>query len=358
MRKLFEIVVVLVFWCGAAWAAGPDVAGTLSAGEDPCFVKARRGAVMTVDSAMEAKEAFRTEWWYVTGNLEDQKGRRYGYQFTIFRRGLSCEGESHGRSWNARHLYFAHMAVSRESDETFHSGYRMERQSFGLAGWKKEGGVSVWVDDVAFAWKNRKIHLSSQHGSPVFDLVLSPIKPAILQGDGGYSIKDPVTGSASHYLTLPRLQTSGALTLSGETLNVNGLSWLDREWSTGSLSNDQAGWDWMALHLSDGRDLMVCRVRGKKASGHFYFGSLSQADGGVVIFKPDDFTMTSQGTFDGPSGASYPARWQIEAPKEGISLEVVPLFSNQEHEDGVVYWEGAVVAKGGKGRGYLEMTGY
>jgi len=33
--------------------------------------------------------AYQTEWWYYTGNLEDEAGRRFGFQLTFFRRGLS-----------------------------------------------------------------------------------------------------------------------------------------------------------------------------------------------------------------------------------------------------------------------------
>ena len=32
---------------------------------------------------------YRTEWWYFTGNLNDDRGKRYGYQLTFFRYGLA-----------------------------------------------------------------------------------------------------------------------------------------------------------------------------------------------------------------------------------------------------------------------------
>ena len=28
---------------------------------------------------------FKTEWWYFTGHLADENGRRFGYQLTFFR---------------------------------------------------------------------------------------------------------------------------------------------------------------------------------------------------------------------------------------------------------------------------------
>ncbi|MCC6636508.1 MAG: carotenoid 1,2-hydratase, partial [Ignavibacteriaceae bacterium] len=41
-----------------------------------------------------AHNEYRTEWWYFTGNLFTQEGRRFGYQFTIFRNGILPGSES------------------------------------------------------------------------------------------------------------------------------------------------------------------------------------------------------------------------------------------------------------------------
>ena len=35
-----------------------------------------------------AHREFKTEWWYFTGNLFDNKGRRFGYELTFFRQGI------------------------------------------------------------------------------------------------------------------------------------------------------------------------------------------------------------------------------------------------------------------------------
>src|SRR5687767_1726898 len=33
-------------------------------------------------------DGFKTEWWYFTGQLTDEGGRRFGYQVTFFRQGV------------------------------------------------------------------------------------------------------------------------------------------------------------------------------------------------------------------------------------------------------------------------------
>ena len=55
----------------------------------------------------------------------------------------------------------------------------------------------------------------------------------------------------------------GTLKIAGESIPVTGQAWLDREWGSSLLDEEQAGWDWFALHLDDGTDLMVYSLRRK-----------------------------------------------------------------------------------------------
>ena len=57
-----------------------------------------------------------TEWWYYTGHLIDDGGRRYGFEFVIFR----AERGDFPVSWAS------HLAVTDETRETFHYGERIE----------------------------------------------------------------------------------------------------------------------------------------------------------------------------------------------------------------------------------------
>ena len=104
--------------------------------------------------------------------------------------------------------------------------------------------------------------------------------PPVAQGERGLDAKGAAIGNASHYYSVPRLAAQGNLTIEGETFAVTGLAWLDREWSTSSLDPGTVGWDWFALHLSDGSNLMFYRLRttGGEASP-FSGGTLVSADG-------------------------------------------------------------------------------
>ncbi|MCP5133621.1 MAG: hypothetical protein H6976_08445 [Gammaproteobacteria bacterium] len=77
------------------------------------------------------------------------------------------------------------------------------------------------------------------------------------------SQKSADLGNASYYYSYTRLPTAGVMVLNGQAFQVAGASWLDREWSTSALGPEQSGWDWFALQLDDGRDVMFYRLRRK-----------------------------------------------------------------------------------------------
>ena len=59
------------------------------------------------------------------------------------------------------------------------------------------------------------------------------------------------------------------------------------------------------------------------------------------------------------TGATYPSRWRLAVPSEGLDLAVEPWLEAQEMRTSFVYWEGAVRVTGtASGKGYVELTGY
>jgi predicted secreted hydrolase len=140
---------------------------------------------------------------------------------------------------------------------------------------------------------------------------------------------------------------------------------MDREWSTSALSAGIAGWDWFALRLGDGRDLMFYRLRRNDGSAsEFSGGSLVESDGITTQrLRAGDVDTKALGWWTSPQTAvRYPTRWRLRVPSAGVDLEVEPYIPNQELVLSVRYWEGAVRASGGSGEpeaeGYLELAGY
>ena len=321
-----------------------------------------------------AHPEFRTEWWYFTGNVQDEAGRPFGVQLVFFRQGLAPVSMPRAAKLAAREVMLAHTAVTDVQGGRFHFAERMARASAGLGGVVGPGDAQPFAVSCA-EWSARAlpggdgflpIELRAADRDFAFVLQVSPGEPVVLQGDRGLSQKSAAPGNASIYYSMPRLPIDGTIEVGGVRHAVRGEAWLDREWSTSALGADQVGWDWFSLQLDNGEELMWYQLRRRDGTTDaFSKGVLVGADGTVTHLEPARVSAEPQGRWTADDGgASYPARWRVVGVDPEFDLHVEPLLPDQELRVLVRYWEGAVAVRGTRrglpvaGRGYLEMTGY
>ena len=311
---------------------------------------------------------FQTEWWYYTGNLETADGRHFGYQLTFFRRALLPPGDIEPRAsdWATKQVYMAHFTVTDVAAGHFQAFERLSRAAGGLAGAQAES-YQVWLDNWSVKETGTNTYqLQAIRGELAVDLTLTDTKGPILQGDRGYSQNGPEPGQSSYYFSQTHLVSQGSVKVGNVTYQVSGLSWMDHEFSTSAFAKDQVGWDWFALQLSNGSELMVFQIR--KADGSidpFSSGTLIAADGSSRHLNRADFQIKVEATWKSPhTQATYPSRWQVNVPSANLSLQIEPYLADQELYVSYSYWEGAVHFSGTaagqavNGSGYIEMTGY
>lgn len=311
---------------------------------------------------------YRSEWWYFTGNLTSEAGRQFGYQLTFFRFALRPDAPVRTSAWATNQVYMAHFTLTDVDGHRFHAAERMSRDSLALAGACAEP-FAVWLRDWRLesggtAFFPLKLHAAD--GAVSLDLTIGGGKPWVLQGDHGLSRKGAAPGNASYYYSGTRLESTGTVTVGGEPFAVSGSSWFDREWGSSTLGADQVGWDWFSLQLDDGRDLMVYRLRRRDGSADPHSaGMLVDAEGNGTPLPTAAVALEVLDRWRSPrTGVTYPARWRIEVPETKLSLEVVPRLADQELDESVRYWEGAVKVSGPRhgepvtGVGYVELTGY
>ena len=313
--------------------------------------------------------SFRNEWWYYTGNLEDQSGRRFGYQFTLFRNALSPLKFKNGSNWRTNQIYMGHFALTDVEENRFFFSERFSRENSQLAG-ARTSPFRIWLEDWEVTGNAKKNNfpqtIRAKTETVEIALVLSSLKPLVLQGNQGYSKKGSLPGNASYYYSFTRMDTHGTITIKGHEFKVHGSSWMDREWSTSALEKGQKGWDWFALQLSDGREIMLYQIR--RGNGKVDLNSK-----GVII---DEIGQSSQldwnelnleliSNWTSPeTKIKYPSGWILSIPSENLNLEIKPLIEKQELRTSINYWEGAVEVKSLKdesilkGVGYVELTGY
>jgi predicted secreted hydrolase len=198
------------------------------------------------------------------------------------------------------------------------------------------------------------------------DLELEDTKGPVLQGIDGLSPKGESLGNASYYYSKPRLKSDGLIMLDGEQIPVTGWSWMDHEFSTSVLAQDTVGWDWYAIQLDDGSELMIF-ILNKDDGGidDYSSGAIIYPDGSTKRLLINDFQVRSVGEwYSDLSSTKYPSGWNIQVPSEAINILVTPKLVDQELNLSFVYWEGAVSVTGTQsgrsvsGQGYVELTGY
>jgi predicted secreted hydrolase len=332
------------------------------------FARVNGPSVSTFPSDHGPHPDYQTEWWYYTGNLETADGRHFGFQLTFFRRALlpSYQRQDRPSNWATDQIYLAHFALTDVAAGQVQASERFSRGAVGLAG-AQHSPYRVWLEDWWVEEQGPGVYrLRARQDDVELDLRLSDLKGPILQGDRGYSQKGPEPGNASFYYSLTRLAATGTVRVGGTAHEVDGLSWMDHEYSTSALGSDLVGWDWFSVQLDDGSELMLYQLRRQDgAVDGFSSGTFIDAKGRTTALARDEFSVAAISTWRSPrSGATYPAQWTIAVPSKQLDLKIKPYHADQELIVGYTYWEGAVDATGtraGKtvnGSGYVELTGY
>jgi predicted secreted hydrolase len=351
--------------CGRDGGGEPlSVVSLLGEGDSQGYARAAPVPVFDFPADHGPHPDFRSEWWYFTGNLADARGRAFGFQLTFFRFALAPDEREGASAWGTRQVWMGHFAVTDVDGGRFHRSETFQRGALELAG-ARGAPFRAWVGEWEAASTGPALfpmRLEADAGHFALGLGLDAAKPIVFQGEDGYSAKGPEPGNASLYYAFTRLSAEGSIRLGGETFDVRGDAWLDREWSTSALGEGVQGWDWLSLQLDDGRELMLYRLRREDGSSTpFSAGSIVDRDGRVTRLAADAFEMRPGRRWRSPeTGASYPVAWTVRVPSASLSLEVDAAVDGQEMNLSVRYWEGTVRARGDgvSGRGYLEMTGY
>ncbi|HSI85869.1 MAG TPA: lipocalin-like domain-containing protein [Candidatus Methylacidiphilales bacterium] len=301
---------------------------------------------------------------------QKEGGRRFGYQFTLFRHGVQKDPAQKSSKWAVRDVMFGHMAVADLVEKKFRFAEIVDRCVLGQGGASTKE-MKAWIR----GWRIETVgpeEYKLQAETPEFgmELVVRPIKKLVLQGTGGLSQKAPGEGNASYYYSYPRMMTAGRIRINAKQYLVSGESWFDHEFSTSSMGREQIGWDWFSIHLDNEEELMLYRMRRTDgATDSCNQGTLVRADGTIMTLGADDFTIENLATWKSPgTGGVYPSRWKISVPRAKLELESAADLPDQELRLKLLgplsYWEGACTLKGmrdGKpvqGRGYTELTGY
>lgn len=341
--KIIAFLFLLPAMAGAQGFAG---LGTASDG----FATPQRPAIFDFPADHGPHPDYRIEWWYLTANLQGEDGRHYGLQWTLFRSALAPQD---GIGWASPQLWMGHAAVT--SADAHYSTERLARGGIGQAGVSADP-FEAWIDDWQLAGTDlNTLSMTASGPDFAFDMALTAQGPLVFHGDDGYSVKS-ADGQASYYYSQPFYDIQGTLTLPDGDVAVSGQAWLDREWSSQPLSDDQTGWDWFSLSLEGGK-LMGFRLR--QTDGSFYTSATWIAPDGTTTAYPDGAFVADPIAYNDVNGRQIPTQWRVQLDAQGVDVDVSALNSTAWMDTSIPYWEGPIFIDGShSGMGYLEMTGY
>ena len=331
---------------------------------DSGFLRALEHRAFKFPDDHGAHNGYRNEWWYITGNLETLQGRAFGYQVTFFRIALTSDIEKKRQSqWAANHIWMAHAALTDPEGRQHMAKEKLAREAVELAGVRQDP-FKIWVGDWQLQSSNRSFPWQLKVDGEDFELELNidALTRPVLQGDRGLSQKSSHPGNASYYYSITRLKTLGTIKIGAEQFQVTGLSWLDREWSTSVLGENQVGWDWFSLHLDEGTDLMFYHLRNREgASDSNSAGIILTANSHQVSLDHTNLELSPVRWWTNSQGVKYPVAWELYIKPQKRKLIVESVIDNQEMDLSVQYWEGMVTVTENNmeiGKGYMELTGY
>ena len=339
-------VLLLLIWLPVQ-AMAQGFAGLGTAGGN--FAQPQPGTVLQFPADHGAHPDYRIEWWYVTANLTGPDGTPYGLQWTLFRSALAPHD---GQGWETPQLWMGHAAVTTPQKQFV--AEHLSRGGIGQAG-VEAVPFSAWIDDWVLQGADLgKLHMAGSGVDFAYDVGLTAKGPLVLHGQKGDSVKSG-SGQASYYYSQPFFKLSGTLTLPEGKVPVTGTAWLDHEWSSQPLAQDQTGWDWFSLSFDRGDKLMGFVLRG---ANDYTAATWIGADGTSEALPDGAFSALPLATHS-VAGHDMPVDWHVILPKHGIDVRVKALNPEAWMATSVPYWEGPVTVSGSQaGVGYLEMTGY
>ncbi|MEC9493266.1 lipocalin-like domain-containing protein [Flexistipes sp.] len=309
------------------------------------------------------RKNFASQWWYLTGHLETEDGRKFGYELTFFAVGVNKK--EFQSAFGLNNLFISHFAVTDIKRNEYYQKEEISRGAYGAAG-ASASRLNVFVYDNVLRGSLNQMHVEAEAENFSIKMDLKSAKRPILNGDNGYSNKVYGCGEcASLYFSITDMDTAGVIAINGENYNVSGKSWFDREINSDYNTDKIEGWDWFSIMLDDNRELMIYRIRNRK-------GKANKSSYAVLIDKNGkkqklDFSKISLDVTEyfksEITGSEYPVGWHIRIPEKNIDIKIKPYVKNQEfiatYSTFNYYWEGACSVTGtDKGKAYIELTGY
>lgn len=346
MKHYFLLIVITTFFaCKVTPYSGNDVYNLKAA--------------LPADEAPHYKNSL--EWWYFTGHLKDKNSdREFGIEYVFF----------HFNPLNKSDYMMVNIAITDPQNNKFYYDYYIDKLNH-LLGFKLPLNLIMLKKDTIWTLSGQegeyRLQAKMTNNEAGLNLSTKPIKPVLLHNGTGYENYGQYTSAG--YYSYPRLETEGQLMVDGESIDVTGELWYDRQWNCIGVYTKDVAWDWFSIQFDEPQEeLMIYQLYNVKDDKYIYGGSLYTENNDYKDI-PDDMELIPLAYWLSPdSKIKYPVKWQIKVPSWELDVIATAVFEEQELKinfgpfTSFYYWEGMCNVEGtrnGKpvsGNSYIEMT--
>jgi len=216
-------------------------------------------------------------------------------------------------------------------------------------------GVSIHTDNITWTGNAASMALRAVVPEGTMHLTFLPTGPVLYNmGTGYFPLFDKDQYPQVEY-AFPTMTTSGSLSLNGQTDEVTGQTWFDRQWGPqpAGLATGHASWTWMDLNLSNGDRLSLWDTIDIT---ELAWATVLHPDGSQTIVEVTPVAEGASDVWTSPAtGLHYPTHWTITIPSLDASLSVTTVTEEQEFLTPPRYEGSATVSGVYQGN---EVTGY
>lgn len=282
------------------------------------------------------------EWWYYNSHLRAPDGRQFSFHYVFFL---------------VNSVFSYTVAQVSLTDHQTGKHFVAQKETAGNPSAGTARGFNFALGDWTMAGSDGKDQLKLATADFAFDLRLTNAGPTVFQG--GTGLLDFGPAGTSYYYSRPRMNVEGRMKLGAKTMPVTGQSWFDHQW--GDFQTGLLNWDWFALQLDDGADVMLYRLRDRHDSPVLLSGTYTRSGLTEVLGEGDFSAEPTDSWRSKRTGVSYAVAWRIRIPGHAIDLQIAPVAEDCEIDARTTtyntYWEGAIKLSGShRGRGFQEIS--